>query len=206
MKKIYYVAGTRDGGLWEMEQGSKERGDQIVHFSATNSEKVSLCNIYQFINSKIVRVLATLTSTGKTRIVLLPDDILDELDMFVRSSAYSHICWIFHKNPNVYVDLSLELDEKRAKCRIIKCFSRYMAKIKYLNATNDVSTLVVAFSEGIRKFLHEIVVSWEEIYGKISYDELCRLMPEPELLMNKINFLPNTHNCEAAISVLEKIK
>lgn len=206
MKKFYYISGTRDGGLWEMEQGSRERGPERVHLSASNREKADLYKIYQFIDSKIVRTLATLTTTGKTRIVLLPDDILDELNMFVRSSAYSHICWIFHNNPNVYVDLSLELDEKRAKCRIIKCFSRYMAKIKYSNATNDVSTIVVPFSEGLRHFINEIVFSWQEIYGELTHNEFCRLIPEPELLIEKINFLPNVHNCEDARAVLEVIE
>lgn len=95
MKKFYYVAGTRDGGLWEMEQGSRERGRERVHLSASNREKADLYKIYQFINSKIVRTLAILTSTGKTRIVLLPDDILSQIGKFDRENIESRVCYIF---------------------------------------------------------------------------------------------------------------
>ena len=119
MKKFYYISGTRDGGLWEMEQGSRERGPERVHLSASNREK---------------------------------------------------------------------------------------AKIKYSNATNDVSTIVVPFSEGLRHFINEIVFSWQEIYGELTHNEFCRLIPEPELLIEKINFLPNVHNCEDARAVLEVIE
>lgn len=95
MKKFYYVAGTRDGGLWEMEQGSRERGRERVHLAASNREKADLYKIYQFIDSKIVRTLAVLTSTGKTKIVLLPDDILLQIATFNMDNIASHVCWIF---------------------------------------------------------------------------------------------------------------
>ena len=95
MKKFYYVTGTRDGGLWEMEQGSRERGRERVHLSASNREKADLYKIYQFIDSKIVRTLATLTTTGKTKIVLLPDDILLQIAAFDRDNIVSKVCWIF---------------------------------------------------------------------------------------------------------------
>ena len=95
MKKFYYVAGTRDGGLWEMEPGSRVRGRERVHLSATNREKADLYKIYQFIDSKIVRTLATLTTTGKTKIVLLPDDILWQIAAFDMYNIASHVCWIF---------------------------------------------------------------------------------------------------------------
>ena len=95
MKKFYYVTGTRDGGLWEMEQGSRERGRERVHLSASNREKADLYKIYQFIDSKVVRTLATLTTTGKTKIVLLPDDILLQIATFYVDNIASHVCWIF---------------------------------------------------------------------------------------------------------------
>lgn len=94
MKKFYYVSGIRDGGLWEMEPGSRMRGRERVHLSATNREKADLYKIYQFIDSKIVRTLAVLTATSKTRIVLLPDDIIEQISRFVAENSMGRVCFI----------------------------------------------------------------------------------------------------------------
>lgn len=85
MKKIFYVLGTRSGGCWEMQFGSKEQGEELIHLAATNASKQDLYKVYDFIESQIVKTLAVLTSTGKTKIVLVKDNFVEKVKEFTQS-------------------------------------------------------------------------------------------------------------------------
>lgn len=92
MKKIFYVAGTRNGGCWEMQFGSREQGEELIHLAATNASKQDLYKVYDFIESKIVKVLATLTSTGKTKIILVEDNFVEQVKEFTKTLLHC-VAW-----------------------------------------------------------------------------------------------------------------
>lgn len=81
--------GNRDGSCDEMEFGSREVIKTLFEFCATNAQKGSLYQLYDFINANIVKVLAVLTSTGKTRVVLVEDDFVEKVKKFEKTLPHS---------------------------------------------------------------------------------------------------------------------
>lgn len=82
MKKLLINTGTRDGYIYLCEGKYKTpeyKETKIVDFAACNATKQTLYKIYNFIVEKTVKVLARLTSTGKTRVILVEDDFLKKL-------------------------------------------------------------------------------------------------------------------------------
>ena len=118
MKKFYYLKGKREGGLWEMIQGQKHRGDQRVHLSASYSERDDLYRIYNFIDERVVTTLATLSKYGAHKVVLLPDNIIDDLKIYT-ATLPSNVCWFFEKYP-VYTDFELVLGSTKLIGRVVK--------------------------------------------------------------------------------------
>lgn len=118
MKKFYYLKGKTEGGLWEMIQGQKHRGDQRVHLSASYSERDDLYRIYNFIDERVVKTLATLSKYGAHKVVLLPDNIIDDLKIYT-ATLPSNVCWFFEKHP-LYTDFELVLGSTILIGRVVK--------------------------------------------------------------------------------------
>ena len=118
MKKYYYLRGKTEGGLWEMTQGQKHRGDQRVHLSASYSERDDLYRIYNFIDERVVTTLATLSKYGAHKVVLLPDNIIDDLKIYT-ATLPSNVCWFFEKHP-VYTDFEWVLGSTKLIGRVVK--------------------------------------------------------------------------------------
>lgn len=118
MKKFYYLKGKSEGGLWEMTQGQKHRGDQRVHLSASYSERDDLYRIYNFIDQRVVKTLATLSKYGAHKVVLLPDNIIDDLKIYT-ATLPSNVCWFFEKHP-VYTDFEWGLGSTKLIGRVVK--------------------------------------------------------------------------------------
>ena len=118
MKKFYYLKGKTEGGLWEMIQGQKHRGDQRVHLSASYSERDDLYRIYNFIDERVITTLATLSKYGAHKVVLLPDNIIDDLKIYT-ATLPSNVCWFFEKHP-VYTDFELVLGSTKLIGRVVK--------------------------------------------------------------------------------------
>lgn len=136
MKKYYYVCGNRDGGLWEMSPGSKERGREVVHLSASKAEKKELYDIYAFIESKIIHTLKSLTSTRKTKIILLPDDFLQQLSDYTHLvSRCAKVCWIFFPSQKTslqyYLTNDLDDSEECFEIKSVKWQNNYLVNIQY---------------------------------------------------------------------------
>lgn len=118
MKKFYYLKGKTEGGLWEMIQGQKHRGDQRVHLSASYSERDDLYRIYNFIDERVAKVVTTLSKYGAHKVVLLPDNIIDDLKIYT-ATLPSNVCWFFEKHP-VYTDFELVLGSTKLIGRVVK--------------------------------------------------------------------------------------
>lgn len=136
MKKYYYVCGNRDGGLWEMSPGFKERGREVVHLSALNNEKKELYDIYAFIESKIIHTLKSLTSTRKTKIILLPDDFLQQLSDFTHLvPRCAKVCWIYLPSTKTslqyYLANDLDNSEECFEIKSVKWQNNYLVSIQY---------------------------------------------------------------------------
>lgn len=85
LKKYRVNLGTRDGYLNLCLGGKDGPEKKLLVFSAFNASKPSLWKVYDYIESHIVRTLAVLTSTGKTRIVLLPEGFEKKILEFAKT-------------------------------------------------------------------------------------------------------------------------
>ena len=85
LKKYRVNLGARDGFLNLCLGGKDDPEKKLLVFSAFNAAKPSLWKVYDYIESRIVRTLAVLTATGKTRIVLLPEGIEKKIMKFAET-------------------------------------------------------------------------------------------------------------------------
>ena len=96
MLKLKVNMGTRNG--WIILCSGKRGTDNYVEtdvadFQAWNATKHYLYDVYDWIESHTCRVLATLTSTGKTKVILVEDNFLDLLRDFDSSKEVSVVWW-----------------------------------------------------------------------------------------------------------------
>ena len=97
MKKLEICMGTRGGyitvchGKFKTEDYWEEK---VCEFFACNATKSYLYEVYDWIESHISRVLRVLTSTGKTKIILVEDDFLRQLKEFDSSRDVRNVGWL----------------------------------------------------------------------------------------------------------------
>lgn len=82
MYKIKLNTGDRDGWI-TICYGRRSDVDyqelEVCTFSAVNATKKYLYNIYDLIDANTVKVLAYLTATRKTRVILVEDDFFEKI-------------------------------------------------------------------------------------------------------------------------------
>ena len=103
MKKLYIKTGTRDGEIY-LEEGKYRtenyKSTHLYHLSATNKEKPCLYDVYELLDKLTMRVLATLTSTGKTKVILVNDNFCEEFEKGVEEIEayhYQHVVFNMYR-------------------------------------------------------------------------------------------------------------
>lgn len=80
MKKLVINKGTRGGYISEVVSGMVGKDAKCIdlfRFGTVNKEKDALYETYKVLDSLIVRELATITFSGKSKIVLVNDDFVE---------------------------------------------------------------------------------------------------------------------------------
>lgn len=205
MKKFYYFRGNSEGGLWEMIQGQKHRGDQRVHLSASYRERDNLYRIYNFIDERVVTTLATLSKYGAHKVVLLPDNIIDDLKSYTKCFP-SKVCWFFEKHP-VYVDFEWEWEfGKKLIGRVTKTWSfvtpKYHVYLIYNGVPSD-SLQIVGFPNDLVNCLLNFIFKVTE---DCSVSGIRKLLENIENLKSEVAVMNSVPNDEEAEKILDEMK
>ena len=208
MKKMYYLRGKTEGGLWEMTQGHKHRGDQRVHLSASYSERDDLYLIYNFIDERVVTTLATLSKYGAHKVVLLPDNIIDDLKIY---TAYlqSNVCWFFEKHP-VYTDFEWVLGSTKLIGRVVKTWyePRHFVIPKYhvcmiCDGVYD-SMLIVGHPDDLVNALLKILSKTADNYSTSDLMALISDFSNLKSAVSIMNSLPSDKEAERLLDEWKK--
>ena len=208
MKKFYYLRGKTEGGLWEMIQGQKHRGDQRVHLSASYSERDDLYRIYNFIDERVVTTLATLSKYGAHKVVLLPDNIIDDLKIYT-ATLTSNVCWFFEKHP-VYTDFEWVLGSTKLIGRVVKTWNepRHFVIPKYhvcmiCDGVYD-SMLIVGYPDDLVNALLKILSKTADNYSTSDLMALISDFSNLKSAVSIMNSLPNDKEAERLLDEWRK--
>lgn len=203
MKKFYYLRGKSEGGLWEMIQGQKHRGDQRVHLSASYMERDYLFRIYNFIDERVVKTLATLSKYGAHKVVLLPDNVIDELKIYTKCFP-SKVCWFFEKHP-MYTDFEWVLGSNKLIGRVVKNWSfvtpKYHVSLICDGVPSSSSLQIVGYPDDLAQVLLKIFF---EIAKDYSTSDITKLMSDVDNLKSDVSIMNNLPNDKEAENLLKE--